>query len=80
MSIRKPQPLDFVRTSSGNMALVTEVNSSGDSSIIFLEEGIYEKSAWWSYKELEIINTLPNLLAKGLAHPFGSASLQPFNL
>lgn len=77
------KPLDFIKTKLGNIGMITEVSvSQGEhtASIEFLETFQGEKSAWWHKDEFEIIDNLPNLLSRELAHPFGSDSLQPFKI
>ena len=66
------QPLDLVRTPKGAMALVTEINSSGCASLEYLGGGnpTQEKNAWWA-SGLEVVDSLPHLLAVLAAHPFG---------
>ena len=71
------KPLDFVRTKSGAVGLVTEVTFNTycingkdvkrpSASVAFLEcfQGL--KTAWWHYKEIEVVDSLPNLLARKL--------------
>lgn len=68
------KPLDFVKTPKGNFAIIQEVSESG-ASIEFIGEVPKfnrEKSAWWDVEELQIIDNLPNLLARTMAHPFGT--------
>lgn len=68
------RPLDFVRTPKGNIALITETNSHGlQASISFIgkQNRDNEKNAWWDEKELEVIDTLPHLIAVNMCHPFG---------
>lgn len=60
--------LDIVRHTSGAVGMITE--GSGSFSIRWL--GSHNiKSAWWSPDEgLEVIDNLPNFLARNMAHPF----------
>ena len=55
------------------VGLVTEVDGIGGScSVEWLGEGnkhLY--NAWWSQNELIKIDSLPNLLTRKMAHPFG---------
>ena len=54
-----------------NVGLVTEVNREGGISIEWIgKAGL--KNAWWNPDELEIVDSLPNLLAREMAHPFGN--------
>ena len=62
--------LDIVRHTSGSVGMITEGGSSF-SIRWFGSPNI--KSAWWSPEEgLEVIDNLPNFLAKNMAHPFGN--------
>lgn len=73
MNMRKILPLDFVKTPQGHLALVTETNDNGEQvSITYIETNVYEKNAWWRSSELEVVNSLPYLLARQLRHPFGA--------
>lgn len=68
------KPLDFVKTPKGNFAIIQEVSDSG-ASIEFIGEVSKfnrEKNAWWEASELQIIDSLPNLLARTMSHPFGT--------
>jgi hypothetical protein len=70
----KLRPLDFVRTPGGGIALVSEVNPSGDASITYLGGGnpSHEKNAWWyPHEGLVVLDSLPRLLAGMMHHPFG---------
>jgi hypothetical protein len=67
--------LDFVKTPKGFIALIKETNNNGEqASIDFVGGGnpSGEKSAWWSKEELEVIDSLPHMLARSTCHPFGS--------
>lgn len=62
----KPYPREYV-------GLVTEINSSGECSIEWLGDGNrHLHNAWWEQEKLEKIDSLPHLLARNMAHPFGS--------
>jgi hypothetical protein len=68
------KPLDFVKTPKGNIAIITEV-SGGEASIEFIGEppiGKREHNAWWDFDELKLIDSLPNLMARTMSHPFGT--------
>lgn len=65
------KPLDFVKTPKGSFGIITEVGGSG-ISIDFIGPSNGEKNAWWVRGELEVIDNLPNVLARNMAHPFGS--------
>lgn len=72
------QPLDFVLTPLGAIALVSEVNEpqqpgmKRQASITFIGPSKGEHNAWWSEDELQVIDSLPRILAVGLCHPFGA--------
>lgn len=75
------KPLDFVKTPKGAIAMITEVQlpdgniSWHQCSISFLGGGnpTQEKNAWWTEDDgLILIDNLPSLLARNLAHPFSS--------
>lgn len=75
------KPLDFIKTIKGNVGIITEVSTTQgilSASIEFLNGFNGEKNAWWDADEFEIIDSLPDLLSRKLAHPFGNNSLQPF--
>ena len=66
------KPLDFVKTPKGGFAIIKEIDEYDggkiQSSIIFigdLNPG-KEKNAWWREGELEVIDSLPSLLAREL--------------
>lgn len=61
----EPYPNQYV-------GLVTEVNKSGECSIEWLGEGNkHLHNAWWKQEELQKEDSLPNLLAREMAHSFG---------
>jgi hypothetical protein len=80
------KPLDFIKTPSGNIGMITEVSTIQgvhSASVEFLntfneDRFNLEKNSWWSENEFEIIDNLPDLLSRKLSHPFGNKSLQPF--
>ena len=75
------KPLDFIRTESGSIGIITEVSTNGDqhtASVEFLYPFQELKAAWWYEDEFEVIDNLPDILARSMKHPFGSNSLQPF--
>ena len=54
------------------VGLVTEVDKSGKCSIEWLGEGNkHLHNAWWKPEDLQKEDSLPNLLAREMAHPFG---------
>lgn len=66
------KPLDFVRTPKGALAIVSEVNSSQCANIKFIgARTTDEHNAWWSADQLEVVDSLPYLLARTMRHPFG---------
>jgi len=75
------KPLDFIKTKAGDIGMITEVSiceGVQTASIVFLRTFEKEKNAWWDQNEFEIIDNLPDLLSRELAHPSGSGSFQPF--
>ncbi len=66
--------LDIVRTPKGGIAFITETNDNGKKASITyigdLNTGM-ERSAWWSVSELTVIDSIPKMLARATAHPFG---------
>lgn len=65
--------LDIVRTPKGAIGIVNETQSNGNASIDYLDENPHhEKSAWWYPGELQVVNNLPNILARAMIHPFSS--------
>lgn len=73
------KPLDFVKTPKGAIALVMEIRGN-DVSIEYIGESKGEKNAWWVSNQLKVIDSLPNLLARKMAHPFshGRESVNTF--
>ncbi len=69
--------LDFVRTPKGALAIIQETNDHGkQASIEYIgrcETG--EHNAWWDADDLTVIDSLPHLLARCVAHPFGKGAL-----
>lgn len=75
----KLKPLDIVQTPKGAIALVVEVAGDGCASINYLAGSARtgEHNAWWcSGDGLVVLDSLPHLLAKAMAHPFGSNGQQ----
>lgn len=77
------KPLDIVLTPNGFIAMVTEVGTRETrQGIIWVASINYlkgqpnagqQKSAWWDEGDgLVVLDSLPNLLASALHHPFGS--------
>lgn len=75
------KPLDFVKTPSGNIAIVTEVNAVNydqtkqQASITFIGEqlpGTNDYNSWWAEEDLQIIDSLPRILSMCMKHPFGN--------
>lgn len=68
-------PLDFVKTPKGAVAIVdgvTTIQGEIEISITFIGYNNTEKNAWWREDELEVIDSLPHILAKTMAHPMDS--------
>ena len=64
MSKKKPlRVLDAVWTKFGTLAVVAEVNSRGDVSLV-LPEGSMQKVAWYDPKELSLIGPVGLLVDK----------------
>ena len=66
--------LDIVRTPKGAIGFITETNDNGQkASINFIgntnKEG--EHNAWWNLGELEVIDSIPKMIAMATCHPFG---------
>lgn len=75
------KPLDFIKTTKGNIGMITEVSTTQgclSASIEFLGTFRGEKNAWWAADEFTVIDNLPDLLARKLRHLMGNGSLQPF--
>jgi hypothetical protein len=68
--------LDIVRTPGGGVAIVTETNDNGVMASLEYFGGLNPKgeyNAWWRDGDgLIVIDSLPHLLARTMAHPFGS--------
>lgn len=59
------------------VGLVTEISNDGSCSVEWLGHGNrFLKTAWWSQEELVKEDSLPNLLAREMAHPFGNNASQ----
>lgn len=57
------------------VGLVTEISDDGRCSVEWLGNGNrFLKSAWWKQEELLKEDSLPNLLAREMVHPFGNNS------
>lgn len=63
--------LDIVKTPKGNIAFVTETNNNGKRASINFIGNAKEHNAWWDESELEVIDSIPRMLAMALYHPFG---------
>lgn len=67
--------LDIVRVSSGSIGFITETNNEFKSASVDFIKTLSkrnDKTAWYYESELEVIDSIPRLLAKAMAHPFGS--------
>ena len=51
-----------------------ELNGKTEASITFIGDGnpTKEKNAWWQENELVVLDNLPSLLSRNLAHPMGN--------
>ena len=68
------KPLDIVRTPKGGIAFVKETNDGGEvASIRFIGDLNVgdEHNAWWPKSQLTVIDSIPGMLARACAHPFG---------
>ena len=66
--------LDIVRTPKGGIAFITETNDNGkQASINYINKLNIgsEHNAWWDVKDLEVIDSIPRLIADATCHPFG---------
>ncbi|KKN20176.1 hypothetical protein LCGC14_0938350 [marine sediment metagenome] len=66
--------LDIVKTPKGGIAFITETNDDGQKASINYINGLnigHEHNAWWDKEELEVIDSIPRLLAGATCHPFG---------
>lgn len=78
--------LDFVRTPKGGIAIIKErteaKNGLGPQFTIEMLRGFEnnEKTAWWSENELTVIDSIPNLLSRVMAHPFSNHSQESVDI
>lgn len=66
--------LDIVRTPKGGIAFIVETNGSGKQAAINYIGNLNpgrERNAWWYEKDLEVISSIPKMLAEATAHPHG---------
>ena len=66
--------LDIVRTPNGSIGFITETNDSGKQAVVTFIGDLrkeQDRNAWWGKEELEVIDSIPCLLANATAHPFG---------
>lgn len=67
MVAEKKEPVD---SGERNVGIVCEVDKTGDVSIEWIgESSLY--NAWWKPECLEIVDSLPNLLAREMSNHFG---------
>jgi hypothetical protein len=69
--------LDIVRTPKGGIAFITETNDNGKKASISYINNLNigeEHNAWWNENELEVIDSIPRLIAEATCHPFGKGS------
>lgn len=69
----KFKPLQFVRPLAEPRAvgIIKEI-SKHTCSVSWIGNNYNQKSAWWSEPELEVIDSLPRILSRTMAHPFGT--------
>lgn len=70
--------LDIVRTPKGGIGFITETTGGGKlASINYIGDlnAGDERNAWWSKSELEVISSIPKIIAQATAHPFGSGKV-----
>lgn len=72
------RPLDIVKTKKGALAIVQEISSDGSIAIEFIgaSNAANEKNAWWDDGELTVIDSIPWILSRTMAHPFGDGHKQ----
>ena len=66
--------LDIVVTPKGGIAVVKETYAEGKRvSIDYINNcnKHHERNAWWNAEDLQIIDSIPRLLANAMYHPFG---------
>ena len=66
--------LDIVRTPKGAIGFITETNDNGQqASISFIGDTnkAREKNSWWDLGQLEVIDSIPKMLAMATCHPSG---------
>lgn len=62
---------EFIDPGEKNVGIVREIDENGEISVEWIgESNLY--NAWWHSDCLEIVDSLPNLLAREIAHPFGN--------
>lgn len=67
--------LDIVKTPLGGIGFITETNNGGkQASVRFIKtlNPKNEYNAWYNKDELEVIDSIPRMLAEATCHPFGS--------
>ena len=61
----------------GGIAFITETNNNGKQANISYINNLNigkEHNAWWNEDELEVIDSIPRLIADATCHPFGKGS------
>ena len=69
--------LDIVRTPKGGIGFITETNNNGKKASISYINNLNignEHNAWWDEDEIEVIDSIPRLIADATCHPFGKGS------
>lgn len=60
---------------SEQIGLVTEITNDGRLSVVWIGPNQdLLKNAWWEQNELEKVDSLPRLLARQMANPFGNGN------
>lgn len=65
----KPERIGIITEISTYKAVGDKVVEQASIAWIGGENGLY--SAWWPSSHLDIIDSLPRILSRNLAHPFG---------
>jgi hypothetical protein len=61
------KPLDIVLVES-QMAVIREISSNGEASIIYIGD-VGGKTAWFRSDEIEVIDSIPAVIARMAVHP-----------
>lgn len=69
------KPLDFVKAKNipNLIGIITETKNNQTHSVSWIGGSLNGlRTAWWKEEELDLIDNLPNLLCREMAHPFGN--------